>query len=130
LEVRSALRGYATGGGRARGVGHLAYVRRRGCQVSKNEELREARAAAEGQLEALRSRLSRLKDIERSRDTILSHYASLVPQGLIGLSPEQRNRVYRMMHLRVLAHRDDTLIADWGCNGGPLPPGGYRTLGR
>jgi hypothetical protein len=74
--------------------------------------LREARAAAEGQLEALRSRLSRLKDIERSRDTILSHYASLVPQGLIGLSPEQRNRVYRMMHLRVLAHRDDTLIAD------------------
>ena len=97
---------------------------------SKSEELQEARVAAEGQLEAARSRLSRLRDIERSKDTILSHYASLVPQGLIGLSSEERNRVYRMMHLRVLAHRDDTLIADWGCNGEPPPPGGCRTPGR
>jgi hypothetical protein len=93
---------------------------------SKGEELREARAVAEGQLEALRSRLSRLKDIECSKDAILAHYTSLVPQGLAELSSEERNRVYRMMHLRVLAHRDDTLIADWGCNGGPLP----RSSGR
>ncbi len=97
---------------------------------AKSEQLQEARAAAEDQLEAARSRLSRLKDIERSKDEILSHYASLVPQGLAELSSEERNRVYRMMHLRVLAHRDDTLIADWGCNGGPLPPGSCRTRGR
>jgi hypothetical protein len=30
------------------------------------------------------------------------------------------------MHLRVLAHRDDTLIADWVCNDVPLPPGNFK----
>jgi Mn-containing catalase len=34
---------------------------------SKSAELEEARVAAEGQLEAARSRLGRLKDIERSK---------------------------------------------------------------
>ena len=29
------------------------------------------------------------------------------------------------MHLPILAHRDDTLIADRGCNDVPLPPGSF-----
>ena len=97
---------------------------------SKSEELQEARVAAEAQLEATRSRRSRLEDIERTKDDLISYYSSLVPSGLRELSPEERRHVYRMMHLRVSAHRDDTLIADWGCNDEPLPPGGYRTQGR
>jgi hypothetical protein len=97
---------------------------------SKRKELQEARVAAEGQLEVIRSRLSRLKDIERSKEALISHYSSLVPSSLQELSPEERRRVYRMMHLRVSAHRDDTLIADWGCNDEPLPPGNSRTQGR
>jgi hypothetical protein len=31
-----------------------------------------------------------------------------------------------VMRLRVLVHRDDTLIADWGCNDAPLPPGSFK----
>jgi site-specific DNA recombinase len=81
---------------------------------AKSAGLKEARAAAEDQLEAIRSRLSHLKDIERSKDALVSHYASLVPHGLAGLSPAERNRVYKTMRLRVFAHRDGTLIADWG----------------
>jgi hypothetical protein len=71
-------------------------------------------------------RPSRLKDIERSKEALISHYSSLVPSSLQELSPEERRRVYRMMHLRVSAHRDDTLIADWGCNDEPLPPWSFR----
>ena len=97
---------------------------------TKSEEWKEARIAAKGQLEAVRSRLSRLEEVERSKDAITAHYASLVPQGLAGLSSEERNQVYKTMRLRIHAGRDDTLIADWGCNVSPLPPGGYRTLGR
>jgi hypothetical protein len=97
---------------------------------SKSEELKMARVAAEDQLEAARSRLSRLKDIERSKEVLISHYSSLVPSGLQELSPEERRRVYRMMNLRVSAHRDYTLIADWGCNDEPLPLGSFRTRGR
>ena len=84
-------------------------------------ELKDARVATQDQLEASRSRLSWLKDLERSKDALVSHYASLVPVGLEGLSPADKNKVYEMMHLRVFAHPDDTLIADWGCNVSPLP---------
>ena len=97
---------------------------------AKSAELEVARAAAEGQLEAARSRLARLKDIEQSKDALISHYVSLVPQKLDELSSEEKNQIYKMMHLRVLAQRDGTLIADWGCNVLPQPPGSCRTPGR
>ena len=97
---------------------------------TKGAELEEARAAAEGQLEAARSHLVRLKDIERSKDPLISHYASLMPQALSELSSEEKNRIYKMMHLQILAQRDGTLIADWGCNVLPQPPGSCRTPGR
>jgi site-specific DNA recombinase len=97
---------------------------------TKSAELEEARAAAEGQLEAAHSRLARLKDIERSKEELITHYASLVPQALDQLSSEEKNRVYKMMHLRVLAQRDGTLIVDWGCNVLPQPPDSCRTRGR
>ncbi len=97
---------------------------------AKSAELREARAAAEGQLEAARSRLSRLEDIERGKDALISHYASLMPHGLAELSPDEKNRVYRMMRLRVFADREGVLTADWGCNVLPSPPGSCRTPGR
>lgn len=53
---------------------------------TKTAELEGARAAAEDQLEAARSRLARLEDIERGKDALIPHYASLVPQGLAELS--------------------------------------------
>lgn len=97
---------------------------------AKSGELEKLRAAAEGQLEAARSRLAQLKDIERSKEELISHYASLVPQALSELSSEEKNRIYKMMQLKVFAQRDGTLIADWGCNVLPLPPGSCRTRGR
>ncbi len=81
-------------------------------------------------LEAVRSGLSRLEEMERSKDAIMAHYASLVPQGLAGLSSSERNQAYKTMRLQVHAGRDDTLIADWGCNDAPLPrwSSAYTTL--
>ena len=96
----------------------------------KSAELREARAAAEDQLEATRSRLSRLEDMERGKDALISYYASLMPQGLTKLSSDEKNRVYRMMRLRLFADREGVLTADWGCNVLPTPPGSVRIQGR
>ena len=104
-----------------------------GCALpfrAKSTELKSVRAAAQDQLEAAWSRLSRLKDLERSKDTLVSHYATLAPQGLKELSPAERNQIYNTMNLRIFAHPDDTLIAEWGCNISPLPPGSCRTRGR
>ena len=88
---------------------------------ARSTELKDAHAAAQDQLEAARSRLSRIRDLERSKDALVLHYAALVPQGLDELSLTERNQVYNMMNLRVFARPDDTLIADWGCNVSPLP---------
>ena len=99
-----------------------------GCALpfrAKSTELNSVRAAAQDQLEAW-SRLSRLKDLERSKDTLVSHYATLAPQGLKELSPAERNQIYNTMNLRTFAHPDDTLIAEWGCNISPLPPGSFK----
>jgi hypothetical protein len=97
---------------------------------AKSAELDEAHAAAEGQLEAARSRLARLGELERSKEALIAHYASLMPWALTGLSSEEKNQVYRTMRFHVLAQRDGTLIADWGCNALPLPPDSCRTRGR
>ena len=69
----------------------------------------------------LRAVVGSCKDIEQSRGELISHYASLVPQALSELSSKEKNRVFQMMHLQVFAHRDGTLIADWGCNVLPQP---------
>ncbi len=97
---------------------------------TKSAELEEARATAESHIEAARSRLARLEDIKRDMAALISHYASLMPSHLQELSPEERRQVYKMMSLRVLAHSDDTLIADWGCNDATTPPGSCRIQGR
>jgi hypothetical protein len=76
-------------------------------------ELKDVRVAAQGQLEASRSRLSRLTDLERSKDALVSHYASLVPVELDELLPADKHKIYEIMLLRVFAHPDDTLIAEW-----------------
>ncbi len=97
---------------------------------AKSAELKEARTAAESQLETARCHLSRLRDIERSKDTLISHYASLVPHGLAELSSDERNRIYKMMRLKVLADPDGTLTAEWGCNALSTLPGSCHTRGR
>jgi hypothetical protein len=97
---------------------------------TKSAELEEARTTTESHIEAARSRLARLEAIKRDKDALISHYASLIPSHLQGLSPEERRQVYKMVSLRVLAHFDDTLIADWGCNDVTTPSGGCRTLDR
>ena len=84
----------------------------------------------ESQIEAARSRLARLEEIERDKDALISHYASLMPQGLTDLSSEERNQVYKMMCLCVLADREGRLTAEWGCNVLTTPLGSCRTQGR
>ena len=52
------------------------------------------------------------------------------------LEPEERNRVYKMLGLTVLAHGDGSLEAKWAFDEDPcrdnvtLPPGSCRTPGR
>jgi hypothetical protein len=67
---------------------------------------------------------------------LLSHYSRIAVEHLDNLEPEERNRVYKMLDLKVLAHEDGNLEVKWTLGGSlcrdnePLPPGSCRTRGR
>jgi hypothetical protein len=41
-------------------------------------------------------------ELERDRDTLLERWSTMVPEGLDGLTGEERNKVYRMLRLEVM----------------------------
>jgi hypothetical protein len=72
-------------------------------------ELDETRRTAERELEALRGRQEIVEQLKRDRDTLLEHYADMVPEALDELTPEARHQVYRMLRLEVYVHPDGDL---------------------
>ena len=65
------------------------------------KEVEETRKLAETELETLAVRRNRVEELEQDRDDLLGYLTSVVPEGLMELSGEERNRVYRMLRLEV-----------------------------
>jgi hypothetical protein len=88
------------------------------------------------ELEHIRNRTARVERLEQDRDALLNHYTRIAVEHLDKLEPEERNRVYRMLDLKVLAHRDGNLEVKWALSGDPcgdnepLPLDSSRTRGR
>ena len=70
---------------------------------AKLYSLDESRKVAEEELERLRVRSERIEVLERDRDTLLASLEGVVPELLDQLSSESRNRVYKMLDLKVEA---------------------------
>ncbi len=68
---------------------------------SKLSELDEMRRHAQRELAALAENQERIAQLEEDRDTLLKTMAEAVPDGLDGLTGEERNKVYRMLRLEV-----------------------------
>lgn len=83
---------------------------------SRVAEIKRSRKTIQGELARVRDGAAHLEQLEGDRDALLNHYAKIVPEGLDALGPEERNRIYRMLGLTVLAHGDGQL----GSRGGPL----------
>jgi site-specific DNA recombinase len=97
----------------------------RGCVTDEEldealAELGEARETAERELAAIEGRRERLEALENDRDTLMEHYAGMVPEALESLSSEERRRVYMLLKLTVALHADSTLEAS-GVVGGAAP---------
>jgi hypothetical protein len=77
-----------------------------------------------------------MEQLEQDRDTLLNHYSRIAVEPLDKLEPEERNRVYKMLDLKVLANGDGNLEAKLALGGGPCadneprPPDSSRTRGR
>jgi site-specific DNA recombinase len=73
---------------------------------TKLAALEETRTVARRELAALNARRELIEDLERDAETLLEHYASMVPDALDNLTPEERHRVYKMLRLNIIMYAD------------------------
>jgi site-specific DNA recombinase len=86
---------------------------------TKLATLQETCETARRELATLEDRCNRLKDLEHDAATLLESYAGMVPEALGTLDAEERNRVYKMLRLKVSAYHGGTLEVN-GSFGGDL----------
>jgi len=70
--------------------------------------LEETRSLARQELESLQGRRERLESLKRDREAVLEAYGNVTVEALEGLSPEERNKLYKILKLRVVIHDDGT----------------------
>jgi site-specific DNA recombinase len=71
--------------------------------------LEETQKTAESELGSLHKRRETIEELERDRDSLLEHYAKMVPQELESLTPEERHEIYRMLRLEAYIFPDGSL---------------------
>ncbi len=71
--------------------------------------LEDTRETAERELQALQRRTEHLAQLERDRDSLLEHYAGLLPEAIDALEPDERQHVYRMIRLEAHVAPDSSL---------------------
>jgi hypothetical protein len=75
----------------------------------KLHSLDESRKAAEEELKCLRAHSERVETLKHDKDALLASLEGAIPELLEGLPSEGRNRIYKMLNLKVEALPDDPL---------------------
>ena len=107
----------------------------KGRYESKVRDLNRATETAESELERLRNRQPRIRELERDRDALLESYARIIPEQLDVLLPEERHRIYKMLNLSVTGYQDGSVELTWAYKGpsqdrsndASIPPGSSKT---
>jgi hypothetical protein len=71
--------------------------------------LEDTRQTGERELQALKRRTEHLAQLEGDRDSLLEHYAGLLPEAIDALEPGERHQVYRMIRLEAHVAPDGSL---------------------
>ncbi|MDQ3999527.1 MAG: recombinase family protein [Actinomycetota bacterium] len=77
----------------------------------KLNAIEESRKVAERELSRFKDLRAEISNLEKDKEALIESYANLVPEALDSLTPDERQQVYRMLRLRVMAHPDGTLEA-------------------
>ena len=89
------------------------------------KDLEETRKLAEAELASAAARRDRMEGLERDRDDLLSYMSDAVPEGLEGLTGEERNKLYRMLRLEVTPSSEGYEVKGVFCTTS-LPPSRIR----
>jgi site-specific DNA recombinase len=78
----------------------------------KLNAIEETREVAERELGRLKDLRAEISSLEKDKEALLKSYANLAPEALDSLTPGERQQVYNMLRLVVMAHPDGTLEAN------------------
>jgi len=65
------------------------------------------------------TRAAHLEQLERDRHALLNHYSRIVPERPDTLEPDERNRVCKLLGLKVLARENGDFEVKWALGGAP-----------
>src|SRR5215203_4827643 len=85
---------------------------------SKLQELDDARRLAQAELEALTRRQDHIEQLENDRESLLESMAEIVPDALEDLTPQERNKIYRMLRLEIVPFEDGYEVGGAFCSSG------------
>jgi hypothetical protein len=89
---------------------------------SKLQEVDDARRLAQAELESLTRRQEHIEQLEKVREALLKSMAKIVPDALEGLTPEERNKIYRMLRLEVTPLEEGYEVSGAFCSSGLTSP--------
>src|SRR5215204_4481322 len=93
---------------------------------SKLQELDDARRLAQAELEALTKHQEHIEQLEKDREALIESMAEMVPDALKDLTPQERNKIYRMLRLEVAPFEEGYEVSGAFCSSGLTPPLGRR----
>jgi hypothetical protein len=76
---------------------------------TKLAALDATRATAERELESIKCRREHLEKLERDKEALLETYPALTPEAVESLTPEERQKLYKMLRLRAIVNLDGTI---------------------
>jgi site-specific DNA recombinase len=85
---------------------------------SKLQQLDDARRLAQAELEALTRRQEHLEELEKDREALLKSMAEIVADALEDLTPQERNKIYRMLRLEVAPFKEGYKVSGAFCSSG------------
>jgi site-specific DNA recombinase len=89
---------------------------------SKLQEVDDARRLAQAELEALMRRQEHIEELEKDREALLKSMAEIVPEALEDLTPQERNKIYRMLRLEVAPFAEGYEVSGAFCSSGLTSP--------
>ena len=69
---------------------------------SKLAGLEETRRTAEQELATLKKQREHIAQLEQDKEAVLEHYATIAPEALDSLSPDERQHLYKMLRLKAV----------------------------
>lgn len=75
-------------------------------------ELEETTKRAQSELEAISLRQQGLEELQRDADDLVHRYATIGPEALEVIPPEEKHRTYKTLRMKVLLNTEGTVAVE------------------